>query len=172
MLDVGEFFGEGALAGQPLRLATATALVPSRIRVVPKRQMIRLLRQERTLSDRFIAHMLARNLRLEEDLVGEDVYLFQRFPESCGHSGHQPSPKHHSGGLMGSFDPSHKPERRPTPSTFVGNVPAACPTCRSASIVTAAKTLDASAYWRCTECGDVWNDSRYHEDHGRARRWR
>jgi CRP-like cAMP-binding protein len=71
MLGPGEFFGEGALAGQPLRLATATAMAVSRIRVVPKRQMIRLLHQQRALSDRFIAHMLARNNRLEEDLVDQ-----------------------------------------------------------------------------------------------------
>jgi CRP-like cAMP-binding protein len=66
-----EFFGEGALAGQPVRLATATALTPSRVLVVPKRQMIRLLHQQHTFSDRFIAHMLARNIRLEEDLIDQ-----------------------------------------------------------------------------------------------------
>jgi CRP/FNR family transcriptional regulator, cyclic AMP receptor protein len=69
VLSPGDFFGEGALAGQPVRLATATAMTPSRILVIPKRQMIRLLHQHHTLSDRFIAHMLARNNRLEEDLV-------------------------------------------------------------------------------------------------------
>jgi len=69
VLGAGEFFGEGALAGQPLRLATATTMSASRIRTVPKRQMIRLLHQQHALSDRFIAHMLARNNRLEEDLV-------------------------------------------------------------------------------------------------------
>jgi CRP/FNR family transcriptional regulator, cyclic AMP receptor protein len=71
VLDAGEFFGEGALAGQPVRLATAIAMTASRIRIIPKRQMIRLLHQQRTLSDRFIAHMLARNTRLEEDLVDQ-----------------------------------------------------------------------------------------------------
>ncbi len=69
VLGSGEFFGEGALAGQPVRLATATAMTESRIRTLPKRQMIRLLHQQHGLSDRFIAHMLARNNRLEEDLV-------------------------------------------------------------------------------------------------------
>ena len=69
VLGPGDFFGEGALAGQPVRLATATAMAASRILVVPKRQMIRLLHQQHALSDRFIAHMLARNNRLEEDLV-------------------------------------------------------------------------------------------------------
>ncbi len=67
----GDFFGEGALAGQPLRLATATAMTPSRILVIPKRSMVRLLHQQHTLSDRFIAYMLARNNRLEEDLVDQ-----------------------------------------------------------------------------------------------------
>jgi CRP-like cAMP-binding protein len=71
VLGPGEFFGEGALAGQPVRLATATAMTASRILVVPKRQMIRLLHQQHTLSDRFIAHMLARNTRLEADLVDQ-----------------------------------------------------------------------------------------------------
>jgi len=71
VLGPGDFFGEGALAGQPLRLATATAMTSSRILVVPKRQMIRLLHRQHALSDRFIAHMLARTLRLEEDLVDQ-----------------------------------------------------------------------------------------------------
>jgi CRP/FNR family cyclic AMP-dependent transcriptional regulator len=71
VLGPGDFFGEGALAGQPVRLATATAMTASRILVVPKRQMIRLLHQQHALSDRFIAHMLARNSRLEEDLVDQ-----------------------------------------------------------------------------------------------------
>ncbi len=71
MLDSGDFFGEGALAGQPVRLATATTLTASRILVVAKSQMIRMLHQQHALSDRFIAHMLSRNNRLEEDLVDQ-----------------------------------------------------------------------------------------------------
>jgi CRP-like cAMP-binding protein len=71
MLGLGEFFGEGALAGQPLRLTTATAMTASTILSVPKKQMIRLLHQQHALTDRFIAHMLARNSRLEEDLVDQ-----------------------------------------------------------------------------------------------------
>jgi CRP/FNR family transcriptional regulator, cyclic AMP receptor protein len=71
VLGARDFFGEGALAGQPVRLATATAMTASRILVVPKRQMIRVLHQQHALSDRFIAHMLARNARLEEDLVDQ-----------------------------------------------------------------------------------------------------
>jgi CRP/FNR family transcriptional regulator, cyclic AMP receptor protein len=66
-----EFFGEGALAGQPVRLSTATALTASRILIVPKQQMIRLLHQQHAFSDRFISHMLARNIRLEEDLIDQ-----------------------------------------------------------------------------------------------------
>jgi CRP/FNR family transcriptional regulator, cyclic AMP receptor protein len=71
MLGSGDFFGEGALAGQPVRLATATAMTASRILVVPKRQMIRLLHRQHAFSDRFISYMLARNSRLEEDLVDQ-----------------------------------------------------------------------------------------------------
>ena len=71
ILSAGEFFGEGALAGQPIRLATAAAMGASRIRVVPKRQMVRLLHEQHSFSDRFIRHMLARNNRLEEDLVDQ-----------------------------------------------------------------------------------------------------
>jgi len=71
VLNTGEFFGEGALAGQPVRLATATTMERSRIRVVPKEQMIGLLHKQHQLSDRFIAFLLARNSRLEEDLVDQ-----------------------------------------------------------------------------------------------------
>jgi CRP-like cAMP-binding protein len=65
MLGPGDFFGEGCLAGQPLRLATATAIAPSKILVVQKRAMINLLHSQHAFSDRFIAHMLARNIRIE-----------------------------------------------------------------------------------------------------------
>jgi len=71
VLGPGDFFGEGALAGQPVRLATATAMTSCRVLAVPKRQMIRLLHHQHALSDRFIAHMLARTIRLEEDLVDQ-----------------------------------------------------------------------------------------------------
>jgi len=71
VMGAGDFVGEGALAGQPVRLATATAMSATTIRVVPKRQMIRLLHEQHELADRFIAHMLARNQRLEEDLVDQ-----------------------------------------------------------------------------------------------------
>jgi len=71
VLSAGDFVGEGALAGQPVRLATATAMTTTRVRVIPKKQMIRLLHRQPGMSDRFIAHMLARNTRLEEDLVDQ-----------------------------------------------------------------------------------------------------
>jgi CRP-like cAMP-binding protein len=69
-LGSGEFFGEGALAGQPLRMGDATALTTSSILVLKKHTMLRLLRQKRELADRFIAHMLGRYIRIEEDLLG------------------------------------------------------------------------------------------------------
>jgi len=71
MLGPGEFFGEGCLAGQPLRMGSATATTESTILLVDKAQMVRLLHKQHALSDRFIAHMLARNIRIEEDLVDQ-----------------------------------------------------------------------------------------------------
>jgi CRP/FNR family cyclic AMP-dependent transcriptional regulator len=68
-LDAGEFLGEGAVGGDPVRMLTARATMASTVLVVPKRQMIRLLRNQHAFSDRFIAHMLGRNARLEADLV-------------------------------------------------------------------------------------------------------
>ena len=70
-LGPGDFFGEAALAGHPVRLETATATVASAALVVPKRQMIRLLHSEHSFSDRFISHMLVRNARLEADLIDQ-----------------------------------------------------------------------------------------------------
>jgi CRP-like cAMP-binding protein len=71
MLGPGEFFGEGCLAGQPIRMGTATATTESTILLVDKDQMVRLLHKQHALSDRFIAHMLARNIRIEEDLIDQ-----------------------------------------------------------------------------------------------------
>src|SRR5271155_810261 len=68
MLGPGDFFGEGCLAGQSVRMGGATAISASTILFVDKDPMVRLLHKEHTLSDRFIAHMLARNIRIEEDL--------------------------------------------------------------------------------------------------------
>jgi len=71
MLGPGDFFGEGCLAGQPIRTGNATAVAPSTILAVPKSTMIRLLRQHRAMSDCFICHLLARNIRSEADLVDQ-----------------------------------------------------------------------------------------------------
>jgi CRP/FNR family transcriptional regulator, cyclic AMP receptor protein len=71
MLGPGEFFGEGCLAGQPVRVGSATAVTASSILLVDKDEMLRLLHKQHALSDRFIAHMLARNIRIEEDLIDQ-----------------------------------------------------------------------------------------------------
>ena len=71
MLGPGDFFGEGCLAGQPLRMGSATAVTPSVILMVRKEEMLRLLHTQHGMSDRFISHMLARNLRIEEDLIDQ-----------------------------------------------------------------------------------------------------
>src|SRR6476660_4303963 len=71
MLGAGEFFGEGCLAGQPVRMGKAQATTDSTILLVQKDRMVRLLRTQRAMSDRFITHMLARNIRIEEDLIDQ-----------------------------------------------------------------------------------------------------
>ncbi|HXD74880.1 MAG TPA: Crp/Fnr family transcriptional regulator [Vicinamibacterales bacterium] len=71
MLGAGDFFGEGCLAGQPVRMGTAAAATDSSILRIDKRRMIALLHSKRGMSDRFIAHMLARNIQIEEDLVDQ-----------------------------------------------------------------------------------------------------
>ena len=71
MLGPGDFFGEGCLAGQPIRIGSATAITPSLILLIDKAKMVRLLHKQASMSDRFITHMLARNIRIEEDLVDQ-----------------------------------------------------------------------------------------------------
>jgi CRP-like cAMP-binding protein len=71
ILQPGYFFGEGALAGQPLRIGNATAHTDCTILTIHKADMQRLLHEEHALSDRFIAHLLIRNTRIEEDLVDQ-----------------------------------------------------------------------------------------------------
>ena len=71
MLGPRDFFGERALTGHPVRLETATAVTAATVLIVPKQQMIRMLHEQHGLSDRFITHMLARNIRIEEDLVDQ-----------------------------------------------------------------------------------------------------
>jgi CRP-like cAMP-binding protein len=71
ILGEGEFFGEGCLVAQPLRIATATTLTPCSILRLEKSAMVQVLRAEPTFSERFITHLLARNIRIEEDLVDQ-----------------------------------------------------------------------------------------------------
>lgn len=71
VLEAGDFFGEGCLAGQRLRMGSATAVSASAILLVAKPAMVRLLHKQPAMSDRFIAHMLARNIRIEEDLIDQ-----------------------------------------------------------------------------------------------------
>jgi CRP-like cAMP-binding protein len=71
VLGPGNFFGEGALAGQRLRVKSATANAPSTILVIEKTEMLRVLHEQHALSDRFIGHLLTRNIRIEEDLIDQ-----------------------------------------------------------------------------------------------------
>jgi CRP-like cAMP-binding protein len=71
MLGPGDFFGEGSLAGQSFRKTTATALTSTTALVIGKTEMIRVLHAEHALSDRFIAYMLSRNIRIEQDLLDQ-----------------------------------------------------------------------------------------------------
>jgi CRP/FNR family cyclic AMP-dependent transcriptional regulator len=69
MLGPSDFFGEGALTGQSIRIGTATATTLTTVLVIEKSTMLRLLRDEPSFSERFMSYMLARNLRIEADLV-------------------------------------------------------------------------------------------------------
>jgi CRP-like cAMP-binding protein len=71
ILGAGNFFGEGALAGQAVRIGSATAHAPSTVIAIEKAKMKRLLHEERAMSDGFIAHLLTRNVRIEEDLIDQ-----------------------------------------------------------------------------------------------------
>jgi len=71
MLGAGDFFGEGGMAGQVVRVGTATAIAPTTLLVIEKKEMIRVLHAEHAFSDRFLAYMLARNIRIEQDLVDQ-----------------------------------------------------------------------------------------------------
>jgi CRP/FNR family cyclic AMP-dependent transcriptional regulator len=71
ILGSGDFFGEGCLAGQSICMATVTTIAPTTVLTIEKDEMIRTLHQEHELSDRFIAYMLARNIRIEEDLIDQ-----------------------------------------------------------------------------------------------------
>jgi CRP/FNR family cyclic AMP-dependent transcriptional regulator len=71
ILGPGDFFGEGCLAGQAIRMVTATTIAPTTMLVIEKKEVTRVLHEEHEFSDRFIAYMLARNIRVEEDLVDQ-----------------------------------------------------------------------------------------------------
>jgi CRP-like cAMP-binding protein len=71
ILNEGEFFGEGGLAGQPLRMGSATAMTDCELLRIDKKEMMLALHREHTFSDLFVAYLLARNIRYEEDLVDQ-----------------------------------------------------------------------------------------------------
>ena len=71
LLGPGDFFGEGCLAGQLVCMGTATAITPTTLLVIEKKEMIRVLHAEPEFSERFMAYMLARNIRIEQDLVDQ-----------------------------------------------------------------------------------------------------
>ena len=71
ILSAGEFFGEGGLAGQPLRMATAVAMTDCTIDKIEKSLMARMLREQHDVSELFVKHLLSRNIRYEADLVDQ-----------------------------------------------------------------------------------------------------
>jgi CRP-like cAMP-binding protein len=71
IIGPGDFFGEGCLAGQSVRMGTATAISASTVHVIEKGEMLKVLHEQHALSDQFIAFMLARNIRVEEDLIDQ-----------------------------------------------------------------------------------------------------
>jgi CRP-like cAMP-binding protein len=71
MLEAGDFIGEGGLAGQSKRMATATAITPVTVLAIDNKEMFRVLHTESAFSDRFITYMLQRNVRIEEDLIDQ-----------------------------------------------------------------------------------------------------
>ena len=71
LLGPGDFLGEGCLAGLPFRMGIATAITPTTVLVIEKKEMIRVLHDEHKFSDRFISYLLTRNIRVEEDLVDQ-----------------------------------------------------------------------------------------------------
>jgi len=71
ILGPGDFFGEGCMEGQPVRMGTASTTVPSIVLVINKAEMFKVLHEQHDLSDLFIRFMLTRNIRIEEDLVDQ-----------------------------------------------------------------------------------------------------
>ena len=83
MLGPGAFFGEGCLAGEAVRMGSATALTPSLIVRLPKARMMRLLHRQRAMSDRFITHVLSRSVTIEKDLLDQ---LFDTTEKRLAHT--------------------------------------------------------------------------------------
>src|SRR5579863_8039908 len=71
MFGPTDFFGEGCMAGQSIRMGTTTAITPTTLLVIQKEELLRVLHAEREFSDRFIAYMLSHNIRVEEDLIDQ-----------------------------------------------------------------------------------------------------
>jgi CRP-like cAMP-binding protein len=71
ILNEGDFFGEGCLTGQPLRLCSATAMTDCSVMRIDKKSMMEVLHREHSFSDMFVAYLLTRNIRYEEDLVDQ-----------------------------------------------------------------------------------------------------
>ena len=71
VLQPGDFFGEGCLAGQSQRMATAVAVNASAVAIIDKSHMIEMMHRRPAFNDRFLSHMLARNIRIEEDLIDQ-----------------------------------------------------------------------------------------------------
>jgi CRP-like cAMP-binding protein len=71
ILGPGDFFGEGCMASQSVRMGTATAITPTTLLDIKKNEMMRVLHAEHAFSDRFVSYMLSRNIRIEEDLIDQ-----------------------------------------------------------------------------------------------------
>jgi CRP/FNR family transcriptional regulator, cyclic AMP receptor protein len=71
MFGPNDFFGEGCMAGQSVRMGTATAITPTTLLVIDKNELLRVLHTEHELSDYFITYMLSHNIRVEEDLIDQ-----------------------------------------------------------------------------------------------------
>jgi CRP/FNR family cyclic AMP-dependent transcriptional regulator len=71
ILNEGDFFGEGCLAGQPLRMCTATTMTDSSVMRIDKKAMMEVIHREHAFSDMFVAYLLTRNIRYEEDLIDQ-----------------------------------------------------------------------------------------------------
>ena len=71
MFGPTDFFGEGCMAGQTIRMGTASAVTPTTLLAIQKDELLRVLHAEHAFSDRFIAYMLAHNIRVEEDLIDQ-----------------------------------------------------------------------------------------------------